>query len=151
MLGFYARADSTKPIRTDLDKELIGECQFYLQPQGTYIARLGDARWFTRKEIESVVWHKKGSLFRKDDYHKMSEKIDGRSNIEQSNEGKTVVQALHPGVAVAKALGQEEENDEPPFKIPPETAIAGTIIRDWMAGKVGFPPGNPEYSALESP
>ncbi len=122
---------------------------------GTYIARLGDARWFTRKEIESVVWHKKGSLFRQDDYQKMKETIDGRSNIEQSNEGETVVQALHPsesGVAIARVLGQEEEKaigrDEPPFKIPPETAIAGMIIRDWVAGKIGFPPGNPEYSTL---
>jgi len=33
MLGFYARADSTKPIRTDLDKELVGKCQFYPRPQ----------------------------------------------------------------------------------------------------------------------
>jgi len=65
----------------------------------------------------------------------MSERIDGRSNIEQSNE-----------------VGQEEEKaigrDEPPFKIPPETAIAGMIIRDWVAGKVGFPPGSREDSTL---
>lgn len=25
MVGFYARADSTKPIRTDLDNELAGK------------------------------------------------------------------------------------------------------------------------------
>ena len=25
MCGFYAQADSTKPIRIDLDKELVGE------------------------------------------------------------------------------------------------------------------------------
>jgi hypothetical protein len=25
MLGFYARADASKPIRTDLDNELIGQ------------------------------------------------------------------------------------------------------------------------------
>jgi len=68
----------------------------------------------------------------------MSERIDGRSNIDQSNEGKTV------GQEEEKAIGR----DEPPFKIPPETAIAGMMIRDWVAGKVGFPPGSPEDSAL---
>lgn len=26
MVGFYARADSAQPIRTDLDNELIGKC-----------------------------------------------------------------------------------------------------------------------------
>lgn len=25
MVGFYARGDSTQPIRTDLDNELVGE------------------------------------------------------------------------------------------------------------------------------
>lgn len=26
MVGFYARGDSTQPIRTDLDNELAGKC-----------------------------------------------------------------------------------------------------------------------------
>jgi len=47
MVGFYARADSTQPIRTDLDNELI------------------DARWFTRQEVLAVLNRTSGreSLF----------------------------------------------------------------------------------------
>jgi len=37
MVGFYARADSKQPIRTDLDKELA------------------DARWFTREEVLGIL------------------------------------------------------------------------------------------------
>lgn len=37
MVGFYSRADSTKPIRTDLDNELV------------------DARWFTRDEVLAII------------------------------------------------------------------------------------------------
>jgi len=37
MVGFYARADSTQPVRTDLDNELI------------------DARWFTRQEVLAAL------------------------------------------------------------------------------------------------
>jgi NAD+ diphosphatase len=28
--------------------------------------------------------------------------------------------------------------DEPPFKMPPATAIAGVLIRDWAEGRVKF-------------
>lgn len=29
--------------------------------------------------------------------------------------------------------------EEPPFRLPPTTAIAGVLIRDWVDGKIGFP------------
>lgn len=73
MVGFYARANSTHPIRVDLDNELV------------------DARWFTREEVLAVL-----------DYQS-SNKEDG-----------------------------------PPFRVPPTTAIAGVLIRDWVEGRVKF-------------
>jgi NAD+ diphosphatase len=29
------------------------------------------------------------------------------------------------------------EDDDPPFRVPPLTAIAGVLIRDWAEGKIG--------------
>ncbi|KAF5343875.1 hypothetical protein D9757_014103 [Collybiopsis confluens] len=43
MCGFYSRADSSKPVRTDLDNELA------------------DARWFVREDVLSVLNHAHGS------------------------------------------------------------------------------------------
>ncbi|KIM69556.1 hypothetical protein SCLCIDRAFT_13015 [Scleroderma citrinum Foug A] len=74
MLGFYATADSSAPIRLDLDNELE------------------DARWYTRREVLSVLAH-----------------------------------TSHPDA---------NEVDEPLFKIPPSTAIAGVLIKQWAEGNV---------------
>lgn len=91
MVGFYSRADSTKPIRTDLDNELV------------------DARWFTREEVQAVL-----------------ARTDGKKDHENS------VKAF--STDPTKADGGEEET----FRLPPATAIAGVLIRDWAAGKIGF-------------
>ncbi|KAF8806599.1 hypothetical protein BYT27DRAFT_7191157 [Phlegmacium glaucopus] len=119
MVGFYARADSTKPIRTDLDNELV------------------DARWFTREEVRSVLEHRSGTRFGKSDYKKMNEVTEGRSNLEQKARD-SVAQALTPAESET-TLVQLGYSDEPPFRLPPTTAIAGVLIRDWVNGKIGFP------------
>ncbi|KAF8886027.1 NUDIX hydrolase domain-like protein [Infundibulicybe gibba] len=86
MVGFYARADSTKPIRTNLDNELV------------------DAGWYTRAEVLHVLGHP-------------------------------------TGVGLPAADAKEGEGiAEPPFRVPPATAIAGVLIRDWAEGKIGFAP-----------
>lgn len=33
-----------------------------------------------------------------------------------------------------------EKPDEPAFRVPPVTAIAGVLIRDWAEGMISFPP-----------
>lgn len=91
MCGFYARADSTKPVRTDLDNELA------------------DARWFSREEVMTVLKHATGSYL---DLAKLAEASSQLSN----------------------------DPNEPPFRVPPTTAIAGVLIKDWAEGKVQFPP-----------
>jgi len=116
MVGFYARADSTKPIRTDLDNELV------------------DAKWFTRDEVRSVLEHRAGTKFDKSDYKKINEMIEGRSNLEVDS----AMQVLTP--AESKTTPQQPSySNELPFRLPPVTAIAGVLIRDWVDGKIGFP------------
>ncbi|KAF8911552.1 NAD+ diphosphatase [Gymnopilus junonius] len=119
MVGFYARADSTKPIRTDLDNELV------------------DARWFSREEVLAVLHHKAGTRFNRADYKKLNEITEGRSDTEDK-----APLALAPAEATApqsQPPTAPSESEEPPFRLPPVTAIAGVLIRDWAEGKISFP------------
>ncbi|KAF9012575.1 NUDIX hydrolase domain-like protein [Cyathus striatus] len=76
MVGFYARADSSQPIRTDLDNELV------------------DARWFTRDEVLSVLAHAAGTKFTKRDHKIITENIEGRDNQKPL---ESAAQAPSPG------------------------------------------------------
>jgi len=105
MIGFYARGDSTKPVRVDLDKELLGD--FFLPFIEHFTEETHkDARWFTRQEIKAVLDHPSGSF-----------PPEGRAA-----KGNVV--------------------DEPPFKLPPVTTMAGILIRDWIKGKLNFQPAD---------
>lgn len=104
MVGYYATADSSAPIRTDLDNELE------------------DARWYTREEILAVLRHSSGTHFSRRDHQKLAEIQDGPDNNPTS----------------AKSQDQPVEisnGDEPPFRIPAPTAIAGVLIQHWAEGK----------------
>ncbi|KAG1725269.1 NUDIX hydrolase domain-like protein [Suillus paluster] len=67
MVGFYATADSSAPIRTDLDNELE------------------DARWYTREEVLAVLRHPSGTNFSRRDYKKLAEIQDGPDNKPATN------------------------------------------------------------------
>lgn len=142
MVGFYARADSTKPIRTDLDNELVGEhCSVGHHSHHRRHSRIHmpDARWFTRQEVESVLGHSTGTTFRQSDYKKMAEIVDGASKP-PSAPLDPAAQALTPRDDKAKQQYVPPPSDgDPPFRLPPITAIAGVLIRDWIERKVGFP------------
>ncbi|KAI6131519.1 NUDIX hydrolase domain-like protein [Pisolithus croceorrhizus] len=86
MLGFSATADSSAPIRTDLDNELE------------------DARWYTREEVLAVLAHQAG-------------------NQPATNSDESVKEA------------------EPLFKMPPPTAIAGVLIKQWAEGNIKYDHG----------
>ncbi|KAG9074169.1 NADH pyrophosphatase [Ceratobasidium sp. UAMH 11750] len=58
MIGCYATADSSQPIRTDLDNELE------------------DARWFTREEVLAVLAHPEGTNIRRREYKRFDETQD---------------------------------------------------------------------------
>ncbi|TFK74704.1 hypothetical protein BDN72DRAFT_812662 [Pluteus cervinus] len=112
MAGFYSRADASQPIRTDLDNELV------------------DAKWFTRDEVLSVLTHSGGG-FGRAEYKKIAESFEGRDNLADPN-AKTQPTSL-------KAAEIRPDAAEPPFRVPPATAIAGVLIRDWVEGKIKFP------------
>ncbi|KAF8509833.1 NUDIX hydrolase domain-like protein [Gautieria morchelliformis] len=94
MVGCYAFADSSLPVRTDLDNELA------------------EARWFTRAEVAAVLAHPLGRIIDRTDYKQLD----------------------NPSQKHAMAVAAQ---DPPPFRIPPQTAIAGVLISDWAAGKYG--------------
>jgi len=58
--------------------------------------------------------------------------------LEDATSSAQAAQAFTP--AEAKPLQRRERSvsDEPPFRIPPATAIAGVLIRDWVDGKLSF-------------
>ncbi|KAJ6593382.1 NUDIX hydrolase domain-like protein [Mycena capillaripes] len=64
MVGFYARADASQPIRLDLDNELM------------------DARWYTRDEVLEVLNHKLGTRFSTTDHKKLSDVENGTTSAE---------------------------------------------------------------------
>ncbi|KAH7104376.1 NUDIX hydrolase domain-like protein [Auriculariales sp. MPI-PUGE-AT-0066] len=123
MVGCYATADDSQPIRTDLDAELA------------------DARWFTRDEILRIISHPKGMIIRKREYKKFSDHIEGRVDA-KDGENVTVGHALAPESDAAtntqtKARRASSAQDDPPFRIPPLTAIAGVLISNWAKGIEG--------------
>jgi len=95
MVGFYARADSTQPIRIDLDNELV------------------DARWFSRAEILAV--------------------LGGAEEVAKGRRSQQESPHLSPLYE-----GKSSAGNEPAFKVPGMTAIAGVLIRDWVEGIIGF-------------
>ena len=81
-----------------------------------------DAQWYTKDEVRAVLAHPIGGNFGKTDFKKMAEGTEGRDN-----ENPDANLGAEP---VAK--------DDPPFRLPPVTAIAGVLIRDWVDGKIKF-------------
>ncbi|KAG7091163.1 hypothetical protein E1B28_010216 [Marasmius oreades] len=140
MVGYYARADSTKPVRTDLDNELV------------------DARWYTREEIFAVLNHQTGTRldYKKFSQHESQQDQEQILAIQKQQQQWRLQQQQQPGGAGALAHShphivakeQAENNNvpeavlggEPDFRVPPATAIAGVLIRDWAIQNITFPP-----------
>jgi NAD+ diphosphatase len=119
MVGFYARADASQPIRLDLDNELMGKSSL-LPPSGNRLLSRSDARWYTRAEVLEVLNHKLGTRIVASDHKKFAEAADGTTSKE--------VKESEPVV------------DEPPFRVPPTGAIAGVLIREWAYKNIQFAP-----------
>ena len=122
MVGFYAVADESQPIRVDLDNELAGPLCFVDELLSSLISNsLIEARWFTREEVQAVLAHRDGSIITRREYKKFDDHDEG-------NTGR---------LANANAGEEKKVDDAPPFRVPPATAIAGMLIRDWVEGKIG--------------
>lgn len=78
-----------------------------------------DARWYTRSEILTVLNHPDGTNITRSDHKKMGNIIDGNKQVDTQPNPET-------------------KRDGPPFRVPPTTAIAGVLIRDWADGKLSF-------------
>ncbi|GJJ09671.1 hypothetical protein Clacol_003895 [Clathrus columnatus] len=71
---------------------------------------LVEARWFTRAEVAAALAHPQGTVIRQAEYKRFDNDDDQGGHVE-------------PNI--------------PPFRVPPRTAIAGVLITDWVAGKLG--------------
>ncbi|PFH52176.1 hypothetical protein AMATHDRAFT_2420 [Amanita thiersii Skay4041] len=127
MVGFYARANSEQPIRTDLDNELV------------------DARWFTRQEIQLILSGKGGQLLSQADYKKLTDRHEGDQGGILKVTTQAVASAENPTLA---ELATAQAPDDP-IKLPPTTAIAGVLIKHWADGKIGFPNDTHKSTALQ--
>ncbi|KAF7981908.1 hypothetical protein HWV62_31507 [Athelia sp. TMB] len=120
MVGFYATADDTQPIRTDLDNELE------------------DAQWFTREQILAILSHPDGTNIAKRDYKVLNEIQDGPAaeKAKQDQEGAAALAHSDPSIAAKEVKVLVEEPGAPSFRVPPVTAIAGVLIRQWAEGTI---------------
>jgi len=119
MVGFYAIGDPSEPIRMDLDNELE------------------DARWYTREEILAVLEHKEGTSLTRSDHKQFARNIDERVNVKVSVGDPLGGDAvIHDNRTRGASSSLAQDGGEPPFRVPPRTAIAGVLISDWAFGKV---------------
>lgn len=86
----------------------------------------------------AVLGHRAGTKFGKADYKTMSENAEARDN--QADAAKDAAKdAFSPDEKPATAIiSTQTSTTEPPFRVPPATAIAGVLIRDWADGKIGY-------------
>lgn len=126
MVGFYAYADPTQDVRTDLDNELVGKCHGcpHLKLFDFECPLPQDARWYTRAEIISVLEHPLGTNLARREY----KKLDENAQPEPSSNNTQTMQK-------ADEQARDAPVDLPPFRVPPRTAIAGVLISDWAYGR----------------
>jgi NAD+ diphosphatase len=119
MIGCYATANSSQPIRTDLDNELEGtHTVVRLRGLGLTNFTFSDAKWFTRDEVLAVLAHPDGTNIRRREYKKFDEAQDPSTKPSDASS--------EPLVA----------SDLPDFRVPPKSAIAGVLISQWARGEV---------------
>ena len=100
-----------------------------------------DARWYTREEILAVLRHPSGTNFSKREYKAMDDDANGDQQhaaaaLAHSDPGITAKEGLNAEVnRVEPQVGAAGDN-EPPFRVPPMTAIAGVLIRHWVEEKM---------------
>lgn len=88
---------------------------------------MSDAKWCTREEIKAILAHPDGARITRQEYKKFDDE-----------ETKKPVQSENAQKAESTISSQALATDKPPpFKVPPTTAIAGVLIRDWAEGRYG--------------
>jgi NAD+ diphosphatase len=105
-----------------------------------------DAQWFTREEILAILRHPSGTNLSKRDYKAINDRENGADNDKNHSQQYSATNShSDPSVTAAKALSSRTNtaeprinisNEDPPFRVPPNTAIAGVLIQHWAEGKV---------------
>jgi NAD+ diphosphatase len=144
MVGFFATADPSQPLRTDLDNELEG----VPPPIRSYVASLqpplSDARWYTRDEILAVLRHPTGATLTRRDNQELA-KIEAGADKAAGSGGDGAGALAHSDPSIrAQQTGRPDPAQapsasagEPPFRVPPLTAIAGVLISEWAHERIG--------------
>jgi NAD+ diphosphatase len=124
MMGFYAQEDSTKPIYLDYDAELPGVCDSpsSIAKEQADVCFSVDAKWFTRAEVQEVLSHPDGTNIAARDYKQLDNIVSGTTTDTGTSQA-------------AVGMGKATVNTQPPFRVPPVTSIAGTLISEWVYGK----------------
>ncbi|CAE7060799.1 unnamed protein product [Rhizoctonia solani] len=81
---------------------------------------LEDAKWFTREEVLSVLAHPDGTNIRRREYKNFDEAQDQSTRA----------------AAAAGPIDPQPPKDQPPFRVPPLSAIAGVLISQWAKHEV---------------
>ncbi|WWC63415.1 uncharacterized protein I303_106017 [Kwoniella dejecticola CBS 10117] len=108
MVGTFGRAKDGQTIRLDLDNELE------------------DAQWFPKSMVRSLVASPNGSTFTKKDYKQLEEATQNKADQESSA-------ALAPSEKTPEELANRT-SESGLSRVPPSTAIAGQLIRQWVEG-----------------
>ena len=87
-----------------------------------------DAKWFTRTEILATLGHKTGTKLDSKTFSEKMEEEEQERSLKELREGKVTEATPQAG---SKA-------GEPEFTIPPDSAMAGVLIRDWAEGRTTF-------------
>ena len=88
----------------------------------------------------TVLAHPDGTNLRKRDYVKLDAITSGsvpkqqqeRAGIESASDMDASQAATKPQVEVEKEI---KDVGEPPYRVPPRSAIAGVLISDWAYGR----------------
>ncbi|OSX65801.1 hypothetical protein POSPLADRAFT_1052468 [Postia placenta MAD-698-R-SB12] len=124
MVGFYATADSSQPLRKDLDNELE------------------DAQWWTREQVLQVLSNAAGTNLTDKDHSRISEAQEQQEQHDHEALKSSTANA-RAGEALPKDGKAQVENssasglDEVPFRIPPLTAVAGVLVNEWAYRRAG--------------
>ncbi|WVQ72096.1 hypothetical protein IAR50_001641 [Cryptococcus sp. DSM 104548] len=109
MVGCFGRAKDGQTIRLDLDNELE------------------DAQWFPRSTLLSIISQHASSNYTQSDHKQLEDKSDA---------DKATSGALAPSERAPEDLAKKTEGGEVKelTRVPPSSAIAGVLIRQWAKG-----------------
>ena len=81
-----------------------------------------DAKWFTRAEVQEVLSHPDGTKIPARDYKQFDNIASGKTTDSGASQATVGVENV-------------SFDTQPPFRVPPVTSIAGTLISEWVYGK----------------